>query len=129
MIRMFNFRKLFENFFIFLQFFDIIKQGDIMIKKIGKSIVSYVKDEYRFLLGSLIIYIILLLPVNYYITIGGGISDSDSRVEVENAYDVKGSFNISYVEQVRGKVVTYLLSYVNLILVVFKIQPVTLCKL
>ena len=83
-----------------------------MIKKLFKSIVSYVKEEYKFLIVSLIIYIILLLPVNYYITIGGGISDIDSRVEVENAYDVEGSFNISYVEQVRDKVATYLLSYI-----------------
>ena len=56
-------------------------------KQIKNSIVTYIKEEYRFLLTSIFIYIILLIPVNYYITIGGGISDIDSRVKVEDSYD------------------------------------------
>lgn len=81
-------------------------------KKIYNSIKSYVIEEHRFIVISILIYIILLIPVNYYITIGGGISNIDSRINVEDAYKADGTLNISYVEQVKGKVITYLLSYV-----------------
>ena len=76
------------------------------------KIKNYIKDEWKFLVIILLIYIVLQIPLNYYITIGGGISDVSSRIEVENANSHKGSFNISYVEQLPGTVLSYLLSYV-----------------
>ena len=77
-----------------------------------KKIIDYIKDEWKFLLIVLILYIVLQIPLNYYITVGGGISDVSSRIEVEEKYEHKGSFNISYVTQLPGTVFTYLLSYV-----------------
>jgi len=52
------------------------------------------------------------MPVNYYVIVGGGISDIASRVEVENAYKAKGSLNISYVTEADGTLLTYVLSYI-----------------
>ena len=57
------------------------------------------------------LFIILLFPVNYYIVVVGGISGISSRIQVEHAYQSKGSFNISYVTELDGTVATYLLSY------------------
>ena len=51
----------------------------------------------------IILFIILLFPVNNYIVVGGGISDISSRIQVEQAYQSKGSFNISYVTELDGK--------------------------
>lgn len=82
------------------------------MKKFKTNIIQYVKDEYKFIILIVLLYIILNIPLNYYITIGGGISDVSSRIEVEKKYDSKGSFNISYVEQLPGTVINYLLSYV-----------------
>ena len=77
-----------------------------------RKIIDYIKEEWKFLLIVILLYIILQIPLNYYITVGGGISDVSSRIEVENKNDHKGSFNISYVTQLPGTVFTYLLSYV-----------------
>ena len=83
-----------------------------MFKKKFQEFKEIIKEEYKFVLIIIFTYIILNIPVNYYITIGGGISDVSSRIKVEEQYKSKGSFNISYVTQLNGNVMTYLLSYV-----------------
>ncbi len=79
-----------------------------VLKKIGNAII----DDLGFLIVLVIIYLILTWPVNYYITVGGGVDNIDSRIKVEDSNKVKGSYNISYVTELKGTVTTYLLSYV-----------------
>ena len=83
-----------------------------MIKKIRTYIVNTIKEEYRFIIFLLILYIILQYPVNYYIITGGGTSDVESRINVKNKHKSNGSFNISYVSQLKGTIMTYGLSYI-----------------
>lgn len=83
-----------------------------MFKKYIKELKDFIKEEYKFIICLFSLYIVCIHPVNYYIIIGGGISDIDSRVQVENEYKSKGTFNISYVTQIEGRVATYLLSYI-----------------
>ena len=83
-----------------------------MFKKFCKAIKETIVEEYKFIILLLALYIVFTWPVNYYIVIGGGISDIDSRIEIVDGYDSKGSFNISYVTELEGRVATYLLSYV-----------------
>lgn len=82
-----------------------------MFKKGFSNLIKLVKQEYKFILLLLFTYIICICPVNYYIITSGGISDIDSRIEVADGYDSKGSFNISYVSELKGTVSTYLFSY------------------
>lgn len=82
------------------------------MKKLFSYITDFIKQEYKFLIVLFILLIIFEWPVNYYIVVGGGTSDVSSRIKVENKYKSKGSFNISYVEELKGNVLTYLLSYV-----------------
>ena len=79
-----------------------------------KRLFEYFKNEYKFILFLIFLLIISLYPLNYYIVLGGGIKDIGKRVEVENAYKEKGTFNISYVSETQATPVTYLLSYVIL---------------
>lgn len=83
-----------------------------MMKKMTSTIKTFIKEEYKMILFFVLLYIIFQIPVNYYIVTGGGISDVSSRIEVEDAYDSKGSFNISYVKELKGTVITYLFSYI-----------------
>ena len=83
-----------------------------MFKRFLKELKEAIAQEYKFIISILLIYIILNIPVNYYITVGGGISDVSSRIHVTDSYDSKGSFNISYVTQLNGNVMTFLLSYI-----------------
>ena len=59
-----------------------------------------------------VFYIVCTFPVNYYIVIGGGVSDVGERIEVQNKTESKGSFNLTYVSELKGTVMTYALSYV-----------------
>ncbi|MBR2828326.1 MAG: PDZ domain-containing protein [Bacilli bacterium] len=81
------------------------------IKKHCSNLIQYIKDNYIFLSILLILYIILTFPLNYYIIVGGGTSDVSSRIKVSDGYSSKGSFNISYVSELQGTTLTYLLSY------------------
>ena len=83
-----------------------------MFKKFLDVIKDTIKEEYKFIIALIIIYFIFQIPLNYYIIVGGGISDVESRIEVENSNSSKGSFNISYVEELKGTLLTYGLSYI-----------------
>ena len=82
------------------------------MKDIITSIKKMIKEEYKFILLLILLYIIFTFPINYYITVGGGISDVSSRIKVEDKYESKGSFNISYVTELQGTPLTYLLSFI-----------------
>lgn len=83
-----------------------------MLKKIYEKVKDFIKTEYKFIIFLVIFYVICIWPVNYYIVIGGGISDISDRVVVEDGYHSKGSFNLSYVSELKGTTLSYLLSYV-----------------
>lgn len=83
-----------------------------MFKKFFKTIKDTVVEERKFILILLFTYIICMFPVNYYIIVGGGTSDIDSRISVDDGYKSKGSFNISYVTELQGRLAPYLLSFV-----------------
>lgn len=83
-----------------------------MFKKMLNYIKELIMEEYKFIIFLLLMTIILNIPVNYYITTGGGISDISKRVEVENGKESKGSFNLSYVTQLDGTFLSYGLSYI-----------------
>lgn len=83
-----------------------------MIKKMFKAIKEFIIDEYVFLICMAIFYIVCTFPVNYYIITGGGVSDVGKRIEIKNETKSKGSFNLTYVSELKGTVMTYLLSYV-----------------
>lgn len=83
-----------------------------MLKKIYEKVKEFIKTEYKFILFLIVFVVICTWPVNYYIVIGGGISDISDRVVVENGDSSNGSFNLSYVSELKGTTLSYLLSYV-----------------
>lgn len=83
-----------------------------VLKKGFKEVKNFIVEEYKFLLCLAIFYIVCTWPVNYYIIVGGGISDVSERVVVEDGYNSEGSFNLSYVSELKGTVLSYALSYV-----------------
>lgn len=77
-----------------------------------KKIKEFLKSDLFFIISILLFFIICNIKMDYFITVGGGISDAADRINVEDKYDSKGSFNISYVSQLDGNVLTYVLSYI-----------------
>lgn len=86
--------------------------GRFMLKKFYEKVRDFIKEEYKFILFLIVFVAICTWPVNYYIVIGGGISDVAPRVVVEDGYSSKGSFNLSYVSELKGTTLSYLFSYV-----------------
>ena len=83
-----------------------------MLKTFYEKVKEFIKTEYKFILFLIVFVVICTWPVNYYIVIGGGISDISDRVVVENGDSSNGSFNLSYVSELKGTTLSYLLSYV-----------------
>ena len=83
-----------------------------MLKNIFNKLKKIIKEEYKSIIFFIILYIIFMWPLNYYIITGGGIMKIGSRIIVEDAYESKGSFNLSYVNEAKGTIATYLLSYI-----------------
>lgn len=83
-----------------------------MFKKFYEKVKEFIKEEYKFILFLVGFVVVCNWPINYYVIIGGGISDVSPRVIVEDGYSSKGSFNLSYVSELKGTTLSYLLSYV-----------------
>lgn len=83
-----------------------------MFKKFITAIKETIKEEYKFIIFMTLLLVVLNFPLNYYIVIGGGISDAATRIEVDGKQKSSGSFNISYVSQVDANILFYGLSYI-----------------
>ena len=62
----------------------------------------------------------------YLISTGGGISNLDERIIVEESYRQEGSYNLCYVTQINANLMSYLLSY---IIPIWELEPLNLYKI
>ena len=83
-----------------------------MIKKFFKELKESIIEDYVFIIVCLLTVIIFNIPVNYYIITGGGIEDVGEKIAIKDSYNSRGSYNMCYVSEIRGRVGPYLLSYV-----------------
>ncbi len=83
-----------------------------MFKKIRDTIKQYIRENYRFLITLLCLYLFLAFPLPYYIYTGGGIIPIKDRIEIDTDNKEKGSFNLAYVSEIRGTPFYLLLSHV-----------------
>lgn len=95
----------------------MLNQVDNKSKKSKHSLIErfidyFLRDGFGAFSFFVIIVIVLTYPLPYYVFISGGITDLSSRFEIENAYKQKGSYNLSYVNQLNGNFITYLASFV-----------------
>jgi len=82
-----------------------------MFNKLYVKIKNFIKDNFTFLLSLFIIYIVLTFPLPYYIYNGGGILGINDRIKIDGKASNQ-DINLSYVNQLKGNVGTFLLSYV-----------------
>lgn len=73
---------------------------------------QYLKETYKLYIYTLIILLILLFPMPYFISNGGGVDNLDKKINVEGGYKGEGSFNLSYVNELEGTVASYIMSYI-----------------
>lgn len=86
-----------------------------MIHKIKQKIkkdIDIIRNKPKVLLWYLIpiiVTIVLVIPLPYYITIGGGTLSLENRVKIDNDISNKNSFSLAYVSEVKGNVLFYIL--------------------
>lgn len=83
-----------------------------MTSRVYSKIKQYIKENYPFLITLVILTILFYFPVPYYIDSTGGLINVSDKVSVEDGYKDKGTFNLAYVTEMRGKVITYLFSFI-----------------
>ena len=89
-----------------------MKKVKEFLKEFGEACLDSFKEDWKFYVILISITLICFIPVDYYIVVGGGINDVSSRIEVEDASKSKGSYNLSYVRQLKGNFLTFGLSYI-----------------
>lgn len=82
-----------------------------MFNKLYVKTKNFIKDNFTYILFLFIIYIILTFPLPYYIYSGGGILGMDNRIKIDGDSSNQ-DINLCYVNQLKGNVATFLLSYV-----------------
>lgn len=82
------------------------------MKKVIKTVIDYIKDEYKFIIICALIIFLGLYKLPYNLYTGGGIIDISDKVVVEGGEKNEGSLNMAYVNQVRATIPSYLLSYI-----------------
>lgn len=83
-----------------------------MISKLYSKIKQYLKENKGFLMGLLGFYLVINIPVPYYIHTTGSLININDKVIIEGEYPEQGSLNLSYVAEIKGNVLTYLMSFV-----------------
>ena len=67
-----------------------------------------IKENYKFIIGLLLILLVLNIKFPYYIDAPGGISDISKKIEI-NGYKSEGSFNLVYVKEYKSTIPTLLI--------------------
>ena len=74
----------------------------------------------------IILAFILIIPVPYYITVGGGTLDINDKIKIDNEYQEKGSLKAAYVKEMKGNIFSYLLGKIVPDYEVTKVEDVVL---
>lgn len=70
------------------------------------------KDNYKFIISLVLIFLILNIRFPYYIDAPGGISDISKKIEIDG-YESIGSFNLAYVREYKASIPTLILSLIK----------------
>lgn len=78
-----------------------------------EQIKNFFKENLRIFIVFIVLFCIFNVELPYYIETSGGILNLEDRIEIEDAYKIDGSFNMTYVSEMKANVFTFLLSKVN----------------
>lgn len=84
------------------------------IQNLKERIINFFKNpkEVVSFFLPIVITISLLIPVPYYVKMGGGTINLNNEISIEGEKEEKGSLEALYVREAKGIVLTYLLSYI-----------------
>ncbi len=83
-----------------------------MVNKLYSKIMVFLKENREFVIGLICFYIIINISLPYYIHTSGNLIDISDKVSIEGEYYQQGSINLTYVSEIKGNVLTYLISFI-----------------
>lgn len=84
-----------------------------MFNKLYEEIKRIIREDYKFLVTLIMVFIVCTIEFPYYIEAPGGIINLDDRFEIENSYDSKGTLNMAYVSEYKATLPTILISKIK----------------
>lgn len=84
-----------------------------MDNKIYDKIRQTIKTNLKFIIFFIILFIVFTVELPFYIEAPGGIINISDRVNIENKYESSGSFNLSYVSEIKATIPTMIYAYFN----------------
>lgn len=78
-----------------------------------EKIKNFFKDNIKIFIVFITFFCIFSIELPYYIETSGGILNLEDRIEIEDAYESKGTFNMTYVSEMKANVFTFLLSKIS----------------
>lgn len=83
-----------------------------MINKIYAKTKNYIKNNYKDLIGIILLILLFTIELPFVIYKSGGVIDLSKRIEVDSGYEYEGKIEMTYVSMIKGKIPFVLLSYV-----------------
>lgn len=83
-----------------------------MFNKTYEKIKQFMKENKLTLLFYLIFIVVMTYKLPFFIYTGGGVIDTDKRIEIENSYKTSGNFYFAYVSSLNATIPTYLLAHI-----------------
>lgn len=81
-----------------------------MFSKLYEKIKHFIKEYYLYLSLYFVLLAVCLYPLPFYIYTGGGLISVDKRIEIEEKQEIKGSFHLCYVSELRATLPSYILA-------------------
>lgn len=78
-----------------------------------EKIKNFFKENLKIFIIFIAFFCIFSIELPYYIETSGGILNLKDRIEIEDASESRGSFNMTYVSEMKANVFTFLLSKIN----------------
>lgn len=83
-----------------------------MLNKIYETIKKVVKDNFKFLISLIVIFVLFMYELPVVIYTPGGAVNLDDRIEVTDGYKSKGEISMAYVSVIKSSLPFVLASYV-----------------
>lgn len=88
------------------------KGVDKMFNKLYEKFKNFMSENLKTIIVFLLLYLVLTIPLPYYVYAGGGTIDISNRVDVKSSKKnkINGKMYFAYVRELKGNPATYLLS-------------------
>lgn len=84
-----------------------------MFNKLYEIIKRFIKENFINFIVFIVLSIFFLFPLPYYINMPGGLLNTNDKIEIENEYKIKGSYNMTYVSEIKATPILYLITKLN----------------